>query len=174
MRTGRPAKPERLWEKVDKQGPIAPGLGRCWVYTGGLDKAGYGQFWFQGRNDRAHRASWILTNGPIPEGEGYHGTCVLHQCDRPRCVRPSHLFLGSSRDNIEDMDRKGRRVVGVRRRGEDCYFARLTEADVRAIRESYTGRYGELSQLARRYGVTHPTVRAAVLGQTWKHLLSQE
>lgn len=171
MRTGRPAKPGRLWAKVDKRGPVSPGLGRCWVFTGGTDKAGYGQFWFEGRNDRAHRVAWVLTHGPIPEGEGYHGTCVLHRCDRPQCVRPTHLFLGTARDNTEDMDSKGRRVTGERRRGSDNHSARLTEVDVRAIRQAFSGRYGQVTELARQYGVTQPAMRAVVLGQTWKHVL---
>jgi hypothetical protein len=52
--------------------------------------------------------AWQLTYGPIPAGEGHHGTCVLHHCDNPPCVNPAHLFLGTNRDNMLDASRKGR------------------------------------------------------------------
>lgn len=170
MTLGRPPHPERLWEKVDRRGPVFPGLGRCWLYTGGLDNKGYGQFWFEGRNRRAHQVSWILTNGPIPDGEGYHGTCVLHRCDRPLCVRPSHLFLGTAGENVADMDAKGRRVVGVRQVGEESRLSKLTESDVLMIRTVYAGRYGQMSELARQFGVTPVNIRSIVRGQSWKHV----
>lgn len=77
-----------FWKKVNKRGPhprgrIAPG--RCWVWTGGLQK-GYGIFCFNNERWRAHRFSFALSNGTIPEGADVH-----HVCENKKCVRPSHL-----------------------------------------------------------------------------------
>jgi len=153
---------ERFWSKVDRSaGPDA-----CWPWTA-FTYGGYGRFdW-----GTAHRAAWKLTVGPIP-----HGMCVCHHCDNPPCVNPSHLFLGTNRDNIADRDAKGRQAKGVRngghlyperlRRGETCYNAKLTEPDVMAIRAS-TETNGAL---ARRYSMTTTGVRFVRERRTWKHL----
>jgi hypothetical protein len=83
--------------------------------------------WNQGRMHLAHRVAWGLERGPIPEG-----LCVLHRCDNPPCVRVDHLFLGTVGDNNADRDAKGRHVA---LRGEEHGSAKLTEAQVAAIRE---------------------------------------
>ncbi len=82
-----------FWDKVDQSGD-------CWIWTGYVGHDGYGQ---HGRSGKAHRLAWELTVGPIPDGLN-----VLHRCDTPVCVRPEHLFLGTSADNSIDMVRKGR------------------------------------------------------------------
>lgn len=90
---------DRFWEKVEK-------TEGCWLWTaanGGPGK--YGQFAIHAHyHEGAHRVSYVLNVGPIPEGMG-----VLHRCDVPLCVRPDHLFLGTAADNIADMLAKGRR-----------------------------------------------------------------
>lgn len=75
----------------------------CWLWTAGKDKDGYGKIKFNQVNLRAHRVSWALYRGSIPEG---HFVC--HKCDTPSCVKPSHLFTGTSTDNNRDRDSKGR------------------------------------------------------------------
>lgn len=75
----------------------------CWLWTGLADQHGYGRIHFEGRVTRAHRVSWMIHEGPIPEGQK-----VLHRCDTPACVRPDHLFLGTQADNMADMNAKGR------------------------------------------------------------------
>lgn len=95
---------ERFWPRVE---PIPEERG-CWEWIGNCHKPRtsyleYGLLEFQGRSLLAHRASWLLHFGPIPDG-----LCVLHRCDNPRCVNPSHLFLGSRADNCYDMWGKGR------------------------------------------------------------------
>jgi hypothetical protein len=89
----------RLWEKVQKE----PN-GGCWLWTGGTTNGGYGVIGVgRGRLHRAHRISWEIANGPIPDG-----LKVLHRCDNPPCVNPAHLFLGTQVDNMRDCAAKGR------------------------------------------------------------------
>lgn len=89
----------RFWFRVDK----TPG---CWVWTGGrgAGKFDYGYFWTSEKKlVKAHRFSFEMEHGSIPDG-----MVICHRCDNPPCVRPDHLFLGTQKDNIHDMDAKGR------------------------------------------------------------------
>jgi hypothetical protein len=89
-----------FWERVDKDtSPTG-----CWLWTGGKNH-GYGRISFNGKNFLAPRIAWEFTNGPIPDGLD-----VLHRCDNPPCVRPDHLFLGTLKDNYDDMVQKGRKA----------------------------------------------------------------
>lgn len=98
---------ERFWSKVDRAGPAHPQLGTaCWTWVGSKSEKGYGRL-SAGKHRasplRAHRVSWELHKGPIPDK-----MFVLHNCDNPTCVNPDHLFIGTARDNTRDMVRKGR------------------------------------------------------------------
>lgn len=75
----------------------------CWLWLGKPGDDGYGRFCWDSATEKAHRAAWVLANGPIPDG-----LCVLHECDVRACVRPDHLFLGTRGDNARDMASKGR------------------------------------------------------------------
>lgn len=110
---------ERFLEKVK----ISPG---CWEWTANKNKKGYGRIWISGRNHFAHRVFWRMMFGEI-DGS----LRVLHKCDNPSCVRPSHLFLGTLAENIADRDMKKRTA-----RGEKNGNCKLTIDQVNAIRES--------------------------------------
>ena len=97
---------DRFWRSVNKGGG---GAERCWNWTASVNTYGYGQIRDEkGTYQSAHRISWRLHNGGIPDG-----LQVLHRCDNTRCVRPDHLFLGTQLDNIHDRDQKGRHRNGA-------------------------------------------------------------
>lgn len=132
----------------------------CWEWAGrGLPK-GCGRFQIDKKEWLAHRFSYFLAHGPIPEG-----LCVCHKCDNPKCVNPDHLFLGTNADNIADMRKKDRHT-----RGEKVAWARLCDGDVKEIRSKYNPYIVTAGQLAKEYGVNEKTIRRIVQGKTWKHL----
>lgn len=95
---------ERFWQKVRKDGPVHPILGtRCWLWTASNLNGRYGQLKIGDRMIRAHRVSYELHYGPIPDGMK-----CLHHCDNGFCIRPDHLFLGTQADNVHDMIKKDR------------------------------------------------------------------
>src|SRR2546422_11309402 len=94
---------ERFWAKVQK----LPNDG-CWIWTAHTNEHGYGRLSIKrGVVERAHRISWRLHFGSIPDG-----LCVLHKCDNPPCIRPDHLFLGTKTDNSVDRQTKHRAPHG--------------------------------------------------------------
>lgn len=148
---------ERFYDKID----AGPG-GGCHLWVASRLSNGYGKFWLDGRMQYAHRVAWMFVNGPIPEGEGYHGTCVLHRCDNRACVRPDHLFLGSQADNMQDRNEKGRQP-----RGEANGRAKLTKEQIYAIRADTR----LLREIAADYGISSQrTVSFIKSRTTWAHL----
>lgn len=98
------------------------------------------------------------------------GQVVRHTCDNPRCINPEHLILGTSGDNVRDMDRRGRRrSVPPRHAGQSHPQAKLTAEQVRQIRETYVPYHKEYggTALAKRYGVSQTVVSGIVRGAAW-------
>jgi hypothetical protein len=104
------------------------------------------------RRDLAHRLAWAEANGPIPEG-----MVVRHTCDNPPCVNPAHLILGTQKDNVGDMDRRGRRGYGM---------AKVTADHVRAIRASAE----DYRVLMARYGISKSTLNRIRRRESWAHI----
>jgi hypothetical protein len=130
----------------------------CWEWTKARSGAGYGQLWDGERVVYVHRLVYEQACGPIPEGME-----VCHRCDNPPCRRLDHLFLGTHKQNFEDAAAKGR-VGGPP--GERCGAAKLTDAQVRAIRaDPRTNRV-----VCVDYGISSRNVSSIRLRQTWRHV----
>jgi len=161
----RPKEPteQRFWEKVDVRGPDD-----CWLWKGCINDHGYGVFNHKhpGRASSAmlaHRFSVEATGTLIPAGQ-----FCCHSCDTRACVNPAHLFLGTAADNSGDMCEKGRHFAPSLR-GERHGCARLTEADVKVIRQLAADGMSRLA-IAHQHGVARRTVAAVVTRETWRHL----
>lgn len=144
----------------------------CWEWTGAKKKIiggkkdglrGYGKFIYRHREIGAHRFSYALFVGPIPED-----LFICHKCDNMCCVNPEHLFIGTPKDNSVDMVSKGRG-----QRGESSFMSKLSDKDVleiRAIFSSFNVR-SIRKKLATKYDVEYSTIYRITEGITWKHLL---
>lgn len=150
----------RFWKRVNKRGPIPkhmPHLGHCWVWTGYVDKDGYGRI--KARVRLAHRLSFALTHGDIPKG-----LAICHACDNRRCVRPSHLFKGSMMQNAIDRASKGRSAVGTR-----YPQAKLNPGKIKAIRRDINLGLSD-RKIASLYGVGKTTIGLVRNHKLWKHV----
>lgn len=138
----------RFFEKVDKNGPVMPGMTTpCWVWTGATN-SDYGVMKEPGTKKilRAHVFSWEQKNGPVPSG-----LFVLHQCDNRPCVRWDHLFLGTNLDNMRDMTLKGRAA----KHGDKVFLSRIQKTQ---MIDEYRQGGVSYADLAARYGVSIQTV----------------
>ena len=97
----------------------------CWLWIGKTEKHGYARAMIDGTRKLVHRLSWELFIGPIADGMD-----ICHKCDTPRCIRPTHLFEGTHRDNIVDAVAKGRVIPPVRPRKINLEIAEKIRSDV--------------------------------------------
>lgn len=171
---GRKARPifDRLWERVAWAGKTAD---ECWPWTGYTNPDGYGIIGVaNGYNQGTHRVAYTWAFGEMPPG-----SLVLHRCDNPPCCNPSHLFLGNDQANSDDKVAKNRhargpslaaRVVATTPRGEQRARAKLSDEAVRTIRREIAEGLTSRRELARRFGVSLPTVLYVLKGKTWTHV----
>lgn len=139
---------DRFLEKVDVEGPVTRiPLSRCHVWTA-CKRHGYGLFRAFGRGILAHRMAFELFVAPVP-----NGLCVCHHCDNPGCVNPSHLFLGTHAENMRDRDEKGR-ASGGSNKGEKHHLAKLSDEQVRTVRDRFSKGGVTQRELAVEYGVS--------------------
>lgn len=140
---------------------VAFGMCDCWFWTGTLHKLGYGLMNVDGIVQKAHRVSWTIHNGAIPDG-----LMVLHRCDVRSCVNHNHLFLGTQTDNMQDMMAKGRGVTNPRF-GEQNKQSKLTASQVtemRRLRSEFGTPYWKLAEM---FGVVTMTAQRACVGTSW-------
>ncbi len=146
---------EKFWERVNKNGPIPshrPKLGRCWIWIGSISTDGYGKL----NTKRAHRISFEIHKGKIPKGK-----LICHDCDNILCIRPSHIFAGTQKENVADMMAKHReRFIGA---------PKLTEAQVIEIRTTPPYR-GMQMRFAEKFGVDQSTISDALHRVSFKNL----
>jgi hypothetical protein len=139
----------------------------CWGWKGSTSsKWNYGQYRYNMNRIRAHRASWIIHNGPIPEG--IH---VLHRCDNYICANPEHLFLGTNLDNIKDMLKKNRHPT-IGKSGEENIASKLTWDKVKKIREISADSSLKLSQrkIGEMFNISQAVISLILLNKIWRVL----
>lgn len=135
----------------------------CWIWQAGFQPNGYGRFKLPGKNATAHRASWELHKGAIPSG-----LFVLHRCDRPACVNPDHLWLGTHAENMADMRAKRRQNKGTKQ-----HAATLNEPMVYGIRAMLKHGASQ-DECATIFGVSRSTIQEIGTRARWAHLPDTE
>ena len=146
----------RFWNRVDKTGD-------CWEWTGYKQARGYGEMSVDGKRVLAHRVSYKLEHGDIPDG-----VSVCHHCDNPSCVRPSHLFIGTQKDNMRDAANKGR-MAGHSNKGSLHGKSKLVESDVCEIRRLHSLGITQTT-LSKMWNVSPSHVCNIVNRVYWKHV----
>jgi hypothetical protein len=161
--------PESFWARVAKSSPKD-----CWEWQGAITSSGYGNVAWQGARVQAHRLAYLLSIGGIrPETLFRVGDrartykrFVLHKCDNRLCCNPDHLFLGSMRTNLLDAYRKGRKTQPK----SNHVNAKLSAAQVRAIRTRYTRGGVRQVDLASEYGVSQRVVSLIIRHESYKDI----
>ncbi|NLZ11095.1 MAG: hypothetical protein GX086_07165 [Alcaligenaceae bacterium] len=148
----------------------------CFIFNRSINSGGYGRLKSNGVEFLAHRYVWSKINGGIPKG-----LFVCHACDTPGCVNPAHLFIGTPRDNYDDMLKKGRApfdgppATGRFKignaytpdiKGEKHHNAKLTKQEVIYIRESNLS----ITDLMRKFNVSRGCIRKIISRQNWTHI----
>lgn len=137
----------------------------CLEWTGARAKSGYGSVRLPvNRFESAHRIAYRAAYGSIPDG-----MVVMHKCDNPPCMEPTHLTLGTHADNALDMVRKGRARPGEPRRGPDWLPPRFSVEQVESLRAEYAEGGITYERMAEREGVSTVTIARLVRGDSYRH-----
>lgn len=169
---------ERLWAKVNKNGPVPahrPDLGPCWLWTGAVNKNGYGSIGRGGKKGptaNMHVVAFEVQFGPVPEGK-----MVLHHCDVKLCAR--HVYAGTHARNMQDRQERGRTASGERSGvhtkpqafpvGSARGHAKLTEEQVRSLRQEHAAGATQVA-LCEKYGVSSGNMSLIVRNKRWVHV----
>lgn len=137
----------------------------CWFWVGAIDTSPsnhYGLFSIkEGCRVRAHRFSYLIHKGNIPDGQ-----VVRHTCDVQHCVNPDHLILGSQRENVLDAKERGRLLTGSSNSSKKKNN-KLTKELVLEIRLRYSAEKKSHQKLADEYGVTRSVMSHVLRGDIW-------
>lgn len=133
----------------------------CWEWNASLTHDFYGRFRTSLKTLLSHRVSYSIFKGEIPEG-----MCVCHKCDNPKCCNPDHLFLGTVKENSNDMISKGRSLAGSKN-----HKSKLTENDIKEIVLMRLETGLSYPKIAKIYNVTPSAIRFIFIGKNWKHLI---
>lgn len=153
---------ERLFARCE---PI-PESG-CWMVHGWLDPSGYGRMRIGKKQYTTHRAAYIMENGePDP------GLQVLHKCDNPACVNPSHLYAGTHKDNVRDRLERGPKTGGAYW-GERNQIARLDKNRVAKIKRMLLDGNAQV-QIAKAFGVSRGAIDGIARGINWYYVEPEE
>lgn len=139
----------RFWDKVNINEE-----NDCWNWTRQLDNYSYGRFQYNGSSELAHRVAYLLWYEELPEG-----LLVLHKCDNPPCVNPSHLFLGTDNDNNKDMAAKGRNPLYCLKDDDIIEILRLCNETTETF-----------ESIGKQFNVTHTMVMSIYNNKVWKHI----
>jgi len=146
---------KRFFDKIDK-------TETCWLWTAGSrGKPGYGSFKLNGKVIDAHRVSYIIHKGDIPIG-----MYVCHTCDNRICCNPAHLFLGTTKDNVQDMIKKGRKKTV---KGSSCSWAKLTEDQIVKMLKLFEQGYTN-AQVGKMFGIHRGSAGEIKRGEIWGHI----
>jgi hypothetical protein len=147
---------DRILGKITREG-------ECWIWQGSKSESGYGRINIRPRIQRAHRVSYEVFVGPIPDGAE-----IMHSCDNPACVNPEHLSPGTHRQNMEDAASKGRMA---RLKGQENPSASLCDSQVAYIfSDPSKHKRGYISRMARLYDVSRTTIRDILTRRKWSHI----
>jgi hypothetical protein len=150
----------RFWSKVKIGNPD-----ECWEWQGKVGNSGYGRFWVDGNLITASRVAYSLANDidlPID-------ILVCHTCDNRKCINPSHLFLGTHKDNNQDAIKKGRRIPEFINRNKTP-TAKLNPEQVLQIRKFYQDKKYTSKELSVIFNVTQVTICYVISKRTWSHI----
>jgi hypothetical protein len=146
---------ERFWARVERLGPDD-----CWEWVGSRNNCGRGQLSIEGKVYTAPRVAWELHTGTAPGS-----LWVLHTCDNPACCNPAHLFLGTAKDNTQDMMRKGRARFYQWGGEPTCAKLKAWQSPyVRTLREAGV----PVTDIARAYGVKRGAIYRLTTGRSWQ------
>lgn len=136
----------------------------CWLYQGAIKKTGLGYGWvgLNGKQMGAHRASWIVKNGPIEKD-----LCVCHKCDVPSCINPDHLFIGTQSENMKDAYKKKRKKP-INQGGQTNPSSKLTLNQVREIRAMLSEKVKQKT-IAEKFNISQVAVSNIKTERRWKN-----